>query len=415
MPLIPPNRVVVFPLKDDLQWYDPEVVFRPFDDLFGRGVMGPTDLQVIANGPADGQITVKAGRGYVPYTSGGKRYFSTPVDIRSSDPEFQRSIQSWPGGNPRIDRVVAKILDATMTPGDIQKGGVFDVIPGTPTSGATLVNLSGAAAVPGNSVLLGNVLANGATIPTGNIDSGFGTVRARAIIGQGNAPSVSFEKNGVALTQRPVLNFIEGTGISITAADDPTNNELDLTIASTPSVQLLRDYTVVGASKATIDTYSDFGNTLLPTTYGDLVVTGYVQSTFSGDDADIEMIINNDTGAVYDNNSLRTLPPSVAWTARRQNDSDTSMYVGDAVEQLHPTRWSTFELKILNYANVGSAKLTNVLISAMASRGAMGITPIVSRIVGAGVYNGTAPVTRLRFNCKSGNFSIGSRIRVWGM
>jgi hypothetical protein len=231
MPLIPPNRVTAFPLKDDLYWYDPDVIFQPFDDIFGRGVVGSTDLQVVANAP-DGQISVQPGRGYVPYQSGGKRLFRTNVAIRSdSSAEFQRSVGAYTG-TPRVDRVVAKVLDATLNPPDSLKGGVFDVLPGVPTAGATLANLSGAVSVPSTTLLLGNVLVSAATIPSGNIDSTFGSTRARARIGGGNSPSKTIQVAGAAMTDRTALNLIPGTGISITGADNAGADSSDVTIAA---------------------------------------------------------------------------------------------------------------------------------------------------------------------------------------
>jgi hypothetical protein len=412
MPLIPPNRVVVFPLKDDLQWYDPEVVFRPFDDLFGRGVVGSTDLQVIANTPADGQITVRAGRGYVPYTNGGKRYFSTPVDIASSAAEFVRSVPSWPGGNPRVDRVVAKILDATITPGEIQKGGVFDVIPGTPTAGATLANLSGAASVPANTLLLGNVLANGATIPSGNVDSTFGVVRARATIGLGNSPGATqFEKNGAALTQRAKLNFIEGSGVTITAVDDPVNDEIDMTLAAAGSTIKLFDYTVAGSSKASIDTFADGGNVNLPAkdTY---IIRGRVQGDAAGNSTAIRCHFNNDTlagNAHYDNGSyyinqagvLAVYENGQAIDGFRLSDINCAGTSGS---------WSTFEMKIIfDYLTAGRINFLYDAIFPFPGNNTL------NRYMGGGVYHSAAALTRLRYFTGSGNFAVGSRIQVWGM
>ena len=73
---------------------------------------------------------------------------------------------------PRIDRVVVTIRDG-LADGGANYDAVFQVVPGTATAGATLVNLTGAAAVPANSMLLANVLVPAAatTITTANIDS----------------------------------------------------------------------------------------------------------------------------------------------------------------------------------------------------------------------------------------------------
>lgn len=71
--------------------------------------------------------------------------------------------------NPRVDRVVVKVLDSFL--GDASNTMGVTVIAGTPTSGATLVNLNGAAAVPGSTLLLANVLVPAAStsVTTANI------------------------------------------------------------------------------------------------------------------------------------------------------------------------------------------------------------------------------------------------------
>jgi hypothetical protein len=75
---------------------------------------------------------------------------------------------------PRVDRVVIQILDSAISGGgDSSLGAKFRVIPGTPTSGATLTNLTGAAAVPSNAYLLANVLVPAAAtaLIAANIDT----------------------------------------------------------------------------------------------------------------------------------------------------------------------------------------------------------------------------------------------------
>jgi len=41
---------------------------------------------------------------------------------------------------------------------------------------------------------------------------------------------IKVQKNGLDVGQEPTLNFIEGSNITITAVDDPTNNKVDITI-----------------------------------------------------------------------------------------------------------------------------------------------------------------------------------------
>jgi hypothetical protein len=41
---------------------------------------------------------------------------------------------------------------------------------------------------------------------------------------------VNVRKGGIAVGTRPTLNFIQGTGITLTVADDPANNRINITI-----------------------------------------------------------------------------------------------------------------------------------------------------------------------------------------
>jgi hypothetical protein len=78
---------------------------------------------------------------------------------------------------PRIDRVCLRVRDAFH--GDAANDLAFVIVTGTATSGATLVNLTGAAAVPASHLLLANILipATATTVTTANIDT---TIRAAA-------------------------------------------------------------------------------------------------------------------------------------------------------------------------------------------------------------------------------------------
>lgn len=58
--------------------------------------------------------------------------------------------------NPRIDTVVATVRDSDF--GGTDDDWILQILPGTPTVGATLVNLTGAAALPDNSIRLAYIL-----------------------------------------------------------------------------------------------------------------------------------------------------------------------------------------------------------------------------------------------------------------
>lgn len=119
------------------------------------GVTMPGDLKVSAS--AGMTVSAAAGRAFVQGdTRSTQGLYFAYVDVAkttthaASDPT-----------NPRIDRVVLQISDSDVT-GPDDKWQVIRVT-GTPTPGATLVNLSGAAAVPATALLLANVL-----IPAGS-------------------------------------------------------------------------------------------------------------------------------------------------------------------------------------------------------------------------------------------------------
>ena len=420
MPLIPPNRVTAFPLKDDLQWYDPDVVFQPFDDLFGRGVIGSTDLQVVANATPDGQISVNPGRGYVPYQSGGKRMFRTAVALRSDAVEFQHAIGAYTG-TPRVDRIVAKILDATLNPPDSLKGGVFDVLAGTPTAGATLVNLSGAATVPSSALLLGNVLVSGATIPSGNVDSTFGTVRARARVGAGNSPAKGIMVGGAAMTDRTNLNLIAGTGITLTPTDNPGNDSADITVVNSqpayvPELKMLMDYTVSAAGgDVNLDTNTILGGAL-PTTYKALLIRTFLAGTNAGNDGLVKCQFNGDTNNNYDNGFY--YDSGSGWNSA---DSTTAVanFTISTITLASIFRFSVMEILIPNYADAADPRtvIMHGVHPIIYGSGTFGISLLQGGAVWRQVTGQSdQAISRLRLAVGSGgNFRKNSRITIWGM
>jgi len=85
---------------------------------------------------------------------------------------------------PRIDRVTLRVRDAFH--GDAANDFSFQIVTGTATSGATLANLTGAAAIPNSQLLLANILipAASASIVDANIDT---AIRAVSTFGGGSA------------------------------------------------------------------------------------------------------------------------------------------------------------------------------------------------------------------------------------
>lgn len=123
-----------------------------------EGIRTSTDLQVTQRGAgANMSVDVSAGAGVVQddHGSGGGFYGATfPATTNVA-------ISAADATNPRIDRVVLRIRDQFL--GDATSAIDIFVVTGTPTAGATLVNLNGAGAVPGSCLLLANVLVPAAS------------------------------------------------------------------------------------------------------------------------------------------------------------------------------------------------------------------------------------------------------------
>lgn len=123
---------------------------------------------------------------------------------------------------PRIDRVVVRARDQFH--GDPDNTDQFVILTGTPTSGATLANTTGAASVGNNQLLLANILvpATATSITTANIDTtGFSN----------NSPKV-----------RPMLATLNSLGT--TYYRKATSKTVNTTVAAT---DLLNGEITIGA------------------------------------------------------------------------------------------------------------------------------------------------------------------------
>ncbi len=162
------------PAFDAFNTYTAEIMRRAIYDVilartsavgsvFGGVIMGG-DLALTA--PASGMsVNTAVGEAMVPGSSSSTQsvYYlrvsaQTNISIAASNPS-----------NPRIDLVCATINDQTYS--GSTNNGVIQVVTGTPTSGATLANPSGAPALPASSLFLGYVLvpANASNIITSDI------------------------------------------------------------------------------------------------------------------------------------------------------------------------------------------------------------------------------------------------------
>ena len=186
-----------FPIQKADIFFGADVVYELLEDIFSEGVLTDADLKITPRSTPALAVLAATGRGYVTFGTpdGGVRQIINDAEEDSGTPGSPNTTGGWistftvaDGTDPRIDRVVVTIRDGNVD-GGANFDAVFQVIAGTPTAGATLVNLLGAAAVPSNSILLANVLigAGATTITASEIDTTFGSPRPQTRIGQGNA------------------------------------------------------------------------------------------------------------------------------------------------------------------------------------------------------------------------------------
>src|SRR6185436_19597618 len=140
-----------------------------------EGVVGATDMAVAQRGAgANFSVDIGAGEALIQ----GDTIASQGRYYALNDAVFNLTgFTAAHATLPRIDRVTLRVRD-TFHDGSGANDVSFQIVTGTATAGATLVNLNGAAALPTNQLLLANILipATATTITTANIDT---TVRTR--------------------------------------------------------------------------------------------------------------------------------------------------------------------------------------------------------------------------------------------
>ena len=134
------------------------------------GLVSATDCQLSA--PASGMsVNVSTGELIIGGNQGGAQggYYARVTS------QTNLSIAAASPSNPRVDLVCATVSDAGYAEpvGGSGSQWALQVITGTPTTGATLANLSGVGTLPGSSLLLGYVLVptSATNIITANISN----------------------------------------------------------------------------------------------------------------------------------------------------------------------------------------------------------------------------------------------------
>lgn len=188
-----------FPIQKSDITFGAEYDYRLIDAILGEGVIGSGDFAVSQKAAgANMSVDVAAGTAVVEVDSpyGGKRLVRNDATMNSGTPGspgagWATTFSAADASLPRVDRVVLEVKDS-----NVDASGLYEarlkVVSGTATSGATLTNLTGAAAVPSNCLLLANVLVDAAatSIVTAKIDTATPALRRRARPGSGAIGSV---------------------------------------------------------------------------------------------------------------------------------------------------------------------------------------------------------------------------------
>lgn len=135
-------------MHDDLP-LQPGVVVTPWD-------AEPFAVKQTAAG-ANMALEVSPGIAWVANSTALQGVYRVANDATMATPTFA----SNSSGNPRLDKVVLTVrddIDGGATAG--QKDAIIQIIQGTPTSGATWYNQTGAGTVPNHSLLLADVLVS---------------------------------------------------------------------------------------------------------------------------------------------------------------------------------------------------------------------------------------------------------------
>lgn len=241
--------------------YGFDILRKQMSTIVGPGIVTPGDLTV---SPQSGlQVQVSAGQGYVLQTvsTEGSAYAGLYYLINDATATPANTITA-PSVNPRIDQVVLRVYDVTEQSLGGSSFAQCEWVRGTETSGANLTNLSGAAALPANSLLLANVLqtVGESSISSGNIanvvrlSSSKNSARRLLLSCSGGMAAGAFTNNGVYFFD--ATGLFAGTAGSFTGPSvwaggaSMSGNPPDFTAPGTSPFGLIRVSVLAGTTDA---------------------------------------------------------------------------------------------------------------------------------------------------------------------
>lgn len=224
-------------------------------------------------------------------------------------------------------------------------------------------------------------------------------------------PSVYYQqaqKAGVAATQRNAFNLIEGSGVTITVADNAGSNRTDITIAASGGGAVS---SVAGRTGAVVLTAADIGTGTFPGTY-DYVNTQTttmvgVNSTFGDIPTAQAIVLQNTTAATA--GAPNSVPPAIRFGGRSWSGAASATWTAD----LYATATAN-QVARLNWSGLGGIRATDF-------QDTNGVSLPRGRVAGSGALRATQVIatTTETFLTNAANISFTSvpnrRYRVTGV
>lgn len=213
------------PFANDAKQYDFGYLRHLAETLLNsEGVANYTTDFVVTNAATGLRVDIAAGAAWVKGDSGtpamgiSQGLFSVVNDAAVTNAV---TLPAAHATNPRLDQIVLKVRDSA----DLGSGAddaIFDYVQGTATAGATLLNRTGAAALPNDCLLLADVL-----VPATATNLTATNVRDRRI-----------PANGRAMRSIPTTE----TTTSTSYVDLATPDAVELYVPADATVQLMRRF-----------------------------------------------------------------------------------------------------------------------------------------------------------------------------
>lgn len=357
---MPYTQVILSPDPQFLQAeaYDAKYDRTIFSDLLGQGVADATHYAVTIN--AGLQLSVAPGIAYV----NGAHVFDQGMYRQRIQNAVLISVGAHHATLPRLDQVILRIMDGAHDASTKYEGRI-EVIPGTPTAGATLVNRAGAN-------------------PLTNLDEDSDNI---LLLSDVLVPATS---GAVTLADKRTIAKIGGGAVDLA---------LD-----TPYYTLYQEI-VLGADTATID----FQN--IPATYKHIEVVYRVRAADAATHKrQLQLLLNNDTGAgKYQYRSMKQA------ALYQHSLSDTKIILGEVGASQFPAiePWTTGVIEIPYYTEGATLDGVNGLHRSYGRTEVAGTEPDHGQFNSVFHYDAAVALNRLTLDLDSGNFLTGSRASVY--